>query len=117
MTTFKPPSVSTLAAVPPPAPEPMMQTSYTLGERITWDIQNLRENRGLRRNRPLANIDQSNTNYLTWDELPSATLFLRNFTPSKAIDSGVRSMSLQIAAAALSSLRAKPNPSMVSHPS
>src|ERR1700730_10504570 len=51
MTTFRPPSVSTLAAVPPPAPEPMMQTSYTLGERITWDIQNLRENRGLRRNR------------------------------------------------------------------
>jgi hypothetical protein len=31
-----------LAAVPPPAPEPMMQTSYTLGERITWDMQNLR---------------------------------------------------------------------------
>src|SRR5271170_7591411 len=38
MTTFKPPSVRTLAAVPPPAPEPIMQTSYTLGDRVTWDI-------------------------------------------------------------------------------
>src|SRR6201992_1076020 len=38
MTTFKPPSVRTFAAVPPPAPEPIMQTSYTLGDRVTWDI-------------------------------------------------------------------------------
>jgi hypothetical protein len=28
-----------LAAVPPPAPEPIIQTSYTLGERVTWVIQ------------------------------------------------------------------------------
>src|ERR1700722_11361176 len=38
MTTFKPPSVRTFAAGPPPAPEPIMQTSYTLGDRVTWDI-------------------------------------------------------------------------------
>src|SRR5882724_11858582 len=35
MTTLRPPSVRILAAIPPPAPEPMMQTSQVLGERIT----------------------------------------------------------------------------------
>src|ERR1700760_1199649 len=39
ITTFRPPSVSTLAAVPPPAPDPMMQTSNTFGERITCDME------------------------------------------------------------------------------
>src|SRR6202042_1443819 len=39
MTTFSPPSVSTLAAVPPPAPDPMMQTSYSFGELTTCDIE------------------------------------------------------------------------------
>ena len=29
-------------AVPPPAPDPMMQTSYYFGERTTCGIQNLR---------------------------------------------------------------------------
>jgi hypothetical protein len=28
-----------LAAVPPPAPDPMMQTSYCFGERITCVIE------------------------------------------------------------------------------
>ena len=32
--------MSTLAAVPPPAPDPMMQTSNTFGERITCDMEN-----------------------------------------------------------------------------
>src|SRR6266849_3503868 len=38
-TQFKPPSARTFAAMPPPAPEPMMQTSYCFGERITWAIR------------------------------------------------------------------------------
>src|SRR5882762_2141617 len=37
-TQFRPPSVRIFAATPPPAPEPMMQTSYCFGERITWGI-------------------------------------------------------------------------------
>src|SRR5229473_3769376 len=37
-TQFRPPSVRTFAAMPPPAPEPMMHTSYCFGERITWAI-------------------------------------------------------------------------------
>src|SRR6266478_2727014 len=35
---FRPPSVRIFAAMPPPAPEPMMQTSYCFCERITWNI-------------------------------------------------------------------------------
>src|SRR5437899_2580671 len=38
---FKPPSVRIFAAIPPPAPEPMMQTSYCFGERITWAIADI----------------------------------------------------------------------------
>src|SRR5216684_4157072 len=37
-TQFRPPSVRIFAAMPTPAPEPMMQTSYCLGERINWAI-------------------------------------------------------------------------------
>src|SRR5713226_7250855 len=37
-TQFSPPSVRIFAAMPPPAPEPIMQTSYCFGERITWAI-------------------------------------------------------------------------------
>src|SRR6266851_8829560 len=37
-TQFRPPSVRILAAMPPPAPEPIMQTSYCFGERITCAI-------------------------------------------------------------------------------
>ena len=37
-TQFRPPSVRIFAAIPPPAPEPIMQTSYCFGERITWAI-------------------------------------------------------------------------------
>src|SRR3954467_11727833 len=35
MTTSAPASQSTFAAMPPPAPDPMMQTSYVFGCRIT----------------------------------------------------------------------------------
>src|SRR5260370_29451567 len=37
-TQLRPPSVRTFAAMPPPAPEPIMHTSYCFGERITWAI-------------------------------------------------------------------------------
>src|SRR5216110_2282176 len=37
-TQLRPPSVRIFAAMPPPAPEPIMQTSYCFGERITWAI-------------------------------------------------------------------------------
>src|SRR5271163_3296672 len=40
MATVRPPSVRTFAAMPPPAPEPITQTSYVLGERFTWAIGN-----------------------------------------------------------------------------
>src|SRR5271165_6987909 len=40
MTTLSPPSVSTLAAVPPPAPDPMIQTSYTFPCGTNWGIGN-----------------------------------------------------------------------------
>src|SRR6266567_8919267 len=39
ITTLSPPSASTLAAVPPPAPDPMMQTSYTLPGGLIWNIE------------------------------------------------------------------------------
>src|SRR5216684_299440 len=50
-------------------------------------------------------------------EAAAAIFCFRNFTPSKAIDSGVGAMSRQMEAAAESSLRAKPKLSIVSHPS
>src|SRR5271157_5099140 len=38
ITTFSPPSVNTLAAAPPAAPEPMMHTSYTFPVRMISNI-------------------------------------------------------------------------------